>query len=354
MRIALIGEFSLLHNYLKEGLVNKGHDVTLFSNGDGWKKMPSDCKLYRTGSKGIKKIYDFYIEPFCRFKKIKGYDIVQLISPLVFSSFINNKIIRALKKNNKHLVLMAAGNDYATVTAYKEGVLKHIFDYDKEHLIKYDEKTLKGRLKIRDEKEVLELVDLVIPTSYIYKVGYKNNPKVSNVIPLPISLTKVEYIQNKVMDKIVFFHGLNRELAKGTFFIRGAMEKLKENYPDDVEIIIDGHLPYDEYIKIIGKTNVILDQCCDYDYGMNACVSMARGKIVMCCSTKEALNEIGQESSPVIPISANIDDIYEKLISIVNKKNEIENMGFQSRKYVEKVHDCNIIAEKYLEAWGRL
>ena len=73
MRIALIGEFSLLHNYLKEGLINKGHEVTLFSNGDGWKKMPSDYKLYNTGRKGIKRIYDFYLEPLYRFKKIKTY-----------------------------------------------------------------------------------------------------------------------------------------------------------------------------------------------------------------------------------------------------------------------------------------
>ena len=58
MKIALIGEFSLLHNYLKDGLISKGHEVTLFSNGDGWKKMPSDSYLFKTGSRGIKRIYD--------------------------------------------------------------------------------------------------------------------------------------------------------------------------------------------------------------------------------------------------------------------------------------------------------
>ena len=42
MRILLIGEFSRLHNSLKEGLVSLGHEVIIVANGDGFKNYPAD------------------------------------------------------------------------------------------------------------------------------------------------------------------------------------------------------------------------------------------------------------------------------------------------------------------------
>ena len=42
MKILLLGEYSGLFNSLKEGLVELGHNVTLISDGDGFKNYPSD------------------------------------------------------------------------------------------------------------------------------------------------------------------------------------------------------------------------------------------------------------------------------------------------------------------------
>ena len=42
MRILLVGEYSRLHNSLKEGLVALGHEVTIIGNGDSFKKYPVD------------------------------------------------------------------------------------------------------------------------------------------------------------------------------------------------------------------------------------------------------------------------------------------------------------------------
>jgi hypothetical protein len=42
MRILLLGEYSRLHNSLKEGLTELGHEVILVSNGDGFKGYPAD------------------------------------------------------------------------------------------------------------------------------------------------------------------------------------------------------------------------------------------------------------------------------------------------------------------------
>ena len=45
MRILLIGEYSRLHNSLKEGLLHLGHDVTLVGDGDDFKNYPVDYSI---------------------------------------------------------------------------------------------------------------------------------------------------------------------------------------------------------------------------------------------------------------------------------------------------------------------
>ncbi len=51
MRILLIGEYSLLHNSLKEGLVQLGHEVILAANSDGFKNYPVDLDFEAKWSK---------------------------------------------------------------------------------------------------------------------------------------------------------------------------------------------------------------------------------------------------------------------------------------------------------------
>ena len=45
MKILLIGEYSNLHNSLKQSLLKKGHDVTLIADGDGFKQFDADILI---------------------------------------------------------------------------------------------------------------------------------------------------------------------------------------------------------------------------------------------------------------------------------------------------------------------
>ena len=45
MKILLVGESSLLHNTLKKGLVELGHQVTLMSDGNDWHNTISPLHL---------------------------------------------------------------------------------------------------------------------------------------------------------------------------------------------------------------------------------------------------------------------------------------------------------------------
>ncbi|WP_164998642.1 hypothetical protein [Flavobacterium sp. 140616W15] len=54
MRILLIGEYSLLHNSLKRGLTELGHEVVLIGNSNGYRCYPVD---YDYEAKYLKKQY---------------------------------------------------------------------------------------------------------------------------------------------------------------------------------------------------------------------------------------------------------------------------------------------------------
>ena len=96
MKILLIGEYSRLHNSLKEGLIALNHDVTLVGNGDGFKNYPVDinidARFFRKPfffllAKILHKLTNIsLIELECAYKfnrilpSLKGYDVVQLIN----------------------------------------------------------------------------------------------------------------------------------------------------------------------------------------------------------------------------------------------------------------------------------
>ena len=48
MKILLIGEYSNLHNSLKQGLEKNGHKVVLLGNGDGFKNYEVDILVKST------------------------------------------------------------------------------------------------------------------------------------------------------------------------------------------------------------------------------------------------------------------------------------------------------------------
>ena len=45
MKILLLGEYSRLHNSLKEGLEALNHEVVIIGSGDGFKSFPVDYKV---------------------------------------------------------------------------------------------------------------------------------------------------------------------------------------------------------------------------------------------------------------------------------------------------------------------
>ena len=111
MRILLIGEYSLLHNSLKKGLTELGHDVILIGNSNGYRCYPVDydyeAKLFKKNifsipRKIIYRLFKFDLVSFeygIRFlmflPKLKNFEIVQ---------FVNESSIKTTRKFELYLI----------------------------------------------------------------------------------------------------------------------------------------------------------------------------------------------------------------------------------------------------------
>lgn len=344
MKVLLVGEYSGLHKNIKEGLEELGYDTTIISYGDAWKKIESD-RVVSTKYKGILGVIIKRIKMSIELFKAKDYDVVQLINPRILPELIGLFILKSLKRKNKKLFLLAAGDDLEYI---KQGPKFRYWPYMGIPEEKLDYNSWWDK-KIHEE--ILKTIDGIIPIMYDYAEGYRHYKKTKKTIPIPMNINKITYTPNIVKDKIIIFHGLNREEFKGTEYIRQAMESIKRKYPEEVQIIIDGKMPLDIYLETIRKTNIIIDQCKSYSYAMNAIYSMAQGKVVLSGAEPECLKELELKECPVINITPSVQDIESKLEYLIKNKNLIPKMGEQSRKFIEEVHDYKKVIKSYLETW---
>jgi len=354
MKILLLGEFSALHKNLKEGLVALGHDVDIASSGDGWKNIPRDIDLCVDGNyitrkiKRIQKLYELT-------HLVKNYDIVQLVNPFIFySKFMPNIYFhKILIKNSKKFYLLAAGDDAYFWTNGRKKLKYGPFD----DFLKYDlngSKTfyMETKKAFKFNQFIADNCDGIIPIMFEYETSYENHKNLKKVIPIPMNTKKINYQENKITEKMVVFHGLNRYGFKGTRHVEEAFQILKNKYPNQLELIIDGKMPLEKYLEVMNKTNVVIDQTNSYSLGVNGIYAMAMGKVVLGGAEPESLKSLGVTQSPAINIKPTAQSIVEEIEKLLKKKHKIKEIGEESRKFVEKVHGHIKVAKKYLEVWG--
>lgn len=377
MKILLVGEYSRLHNSLKEGLVALGHEVLLISTGDYFKKFPSDILLkpkYVSGlSKKVKvglfKIFGLDITSnsverqfFKHSKQLKNFDVVQLIneSPFGIQPLTEMKLISFLKEHNKRLFLLSCGADYSSIRyaydkKFKYSILSPLFEKkvpkkDYEYALKY----LRPEFKFLHDF-IFEEMAGVIASDMDYHLPLLEEEKYLGLIPNPINTEKLEYLPLPVSDKIRIFHGINREnfFKKGNDYFEAALKKIVGKYPSKVEVITVENLPYSEYIEKYNSAHILLDQALSYDQGYNALEAMAKGKVVFTGAEKEFLEHYQlKEDEVCINALPNVEKIVEKLEELILNPDKIEQISKNARKFIEQEHDYLLVANRYLEKWG--
>jgi glycosyltransferase involved in cell wall biosynthesis len=376
MKILLIGEYSRLHNSLKEGLQKLGHEVTILGFKDGFKNYSVDFPLEKKWDTGLlKKIkvlllvltgfdissYLTYRQFWCIRNHFTNYDIVQLINE---NSFFCNykdekKILDFIFANNKKVFLLSCGDDYiyvnynfnhpdnpSIIQPYLEG---KIADKNFSNVLKYRTKSFE-KLHLYLYKNIQG----VIATDIDYHIPLQNHSKYLGMIPSPINLDKFPKSELEINNKIVIFHGINREsyFKKGNDFYEKALEIIKEKYGEKVDILTVENIPYNQFINLYKKAHILVDQLYGHDQGSNGLEGMAKGKAVFTNASDTFEKHYNLLEKVAINGLPDVDYLVKELSFLIENPNEIKAIAKRARAFIEKEHDYLKIAEKYLEVWS--
>jgi len=359
MKILLFGEYSGFFNNLKDGLVKQGHQVFLASGGDSYKNYPSDFRWdinYKLGK--FNRIMD--IANILSHKKyFMGYDIVLLMAPDLITKYtLPNKLVyNFLRRNNDKVYLIGAGETPVIFDYWFDKKDAKYYNYMSGYLenLKHPEKfKYNNNESLRKwENDLINSIEGYIPIWYEYAQPFREHPKLKKTIPIPINLDEFKYKHNIIHKKIVFFHGLSTRAGKGGKYIIEAFDQLRTKHSNIAEFICAGDLPFSDYIKLIDKANVVLDDTNSYSLGMNALFSMAKGKVVMGGAEAIANQELDYNFNPAFNLNSDINQIKQHIEYLIENKSDIEKIGHNSRKFVEESHNNIFIAQKYIDLFTR-
>jgi glycosyltransferase involved in cell wall biosynthesis len=353
MKILLLGDFSLAHYNLKIGLENIGHDVTLVSHGDGFKKTPSDIKLYTRKNnenkylgaiKEIKNQYDLI-------KTLKNFDIVQTASHVFFHNRIDKYLFPKLFEQNKKIVLFHAAcsepyNKFAKTLDYSPCVTCKKYDLSNNKC----EHEKSGATQFQYAR--YSKYNAIVSAHYEYYKAFENTifKQKNHFIQIPLQTSELGEQILTPPEKINVYYGEIRKGFKGGHVIEEAIENVKQSkYGCHFNFNTSSRLPYNEYLKVMNETHVLIDQVNSYSYGVNALVGLSKGKIVLSGAEPEAIEFIGSNTNdcPIINIRPTANDIYNKLIFILENKSQLPLWSSLGIDFVKKYHSPLKIAKEY-------
>ncbi len=357
MKIALIGEFSGVHAGLKAGLEDLGHDVDIYSNGDGFKKINSDRALYPNSSGLFRKLYYLIFGISRLLRSIsRDYDVVQIVNPHVIHTVKDSPgyyrwIIKNLSKGKGIKSLAVAGCEANTQRGLSSLVRSPCPGCLREIDVANCPYTSKNYIKIMRIAE--DLSEHIIPFGGpSYAQSYRNQKKYRQLLPFPVDIRLIPERKNKVNGKIRVLHGLNRVGFKGSNEIMKALKMVEATYPDIFEIIIVDKLPFDDYIKLLSNVNIVIDQLYGDGLGMNALYSMASSCVVFTCFDRVEIGELNLTDAPAIQLKLTSKDICQQICELKGwSDDEYISVGRKSRYFVETRSSPVEIAKQVLEYW---
>ncbi len=359
MKVLLVGEFSKLHNNLQHGLRELGVDVVTANFGDFFKKFHSDMKLFKI-PKGKK--YDFLRNEYSKYiyHKFIQYDVIQFISErqLCADYGFEKHLPVALVKNAKLSVLLLAGCNYYYSISDQCLPITSCAD-----CLKYDKRNKYG-CEHRYKPEIRKLayamqknVDVIVPMAYeFYRCNQNSEFKEKVVKPIDFPIIVSREKKYSFNEKLVVYHPLNREGAKGTVLIKRAFRVLQQKYGGHVEFIIKGNMPFNEYNELVKRTDIIVDEKNGITFGMASLMAMEMGKIVVTNnyrSTIDCTEYNHVKEAPAFELGTTVEQIVNNISNVIENRLQFVKLAKQGHNYVAKYHNDKLIAERFLDLYER-
>ena len=178
-------------------------------------------------------------------------------------------------------------------------------------------------------------------------------------MPLPIEIPEIKDIKVKGEQwpiKVLVGIQKRRDYIKGAGIIASLVEKIAVEYPDKVEVRKVYDVPYNDYCKILGESDVLVDQLYSYTPSMNSLAAMARGTVVIGGGEEEYYDFIGEKNlRPIINVRPRQDEYnLDVLRNALLTPGRISQMSRESVAFVRKHHDYMKVSRQYIEMYEHL
>jgi len=211
------------------------------------------------------------------------------------------------------------------------------------------------KVKVTNEKDItdrLEFLGKCIDTCIVsdgelyeyVKDFYKNVFFIKQAIDI-----QKYAIKNKEKKKeLCIVHAPTSPEIKGTESVLKVIEELRYKYTFNFKLVQG--MSHTQAKKIYEEADIVIDQLRIGSYGLLAIEAMAMGKTVICYISDPMKDKYPKEL-PII--SANPDNLKDKLEYLIINKDMLEKIGEDGRGFVERYHDSNIIAKNLLKLYTR-
>lgn len=368
LKILLMGDASNYHNALATGLSRLGHDVTVASSGSGW--MNTDRGIDLTRREGKVGGAVFWIKFLTRIlPKMKGYDVVSIKNP-IFLELRPEKILYTfdyLKRHNRRVFLTALGTDtpYVDMCTASDSPLRYsewrVGGHPAPYAIAHPEteQAWKAPLLRNHCSAIYKGIDGAVTALYEYDLACRrvlpDNKVAYAGIPIDTaSIVPVELPDRP--DKVKFFLGMHKDrlAEKGTDRLMAAARRVVDKYPARCSLDIVENVPYKEYLGRLRSAHVVIDQLYSYTPATNALLAMAMGLNAVSGAEPEYYGFLGERNlRPVInavPDDETLSGMFEK---IVMHPELIRRRGIESRQFVERHNDTEVVGRRFLSFWEK-
>ncbi len=175
----------------------------------------------------------------------------------------------------------------------------------------------------------------------------------SDVLPLAIDIKDYGFSQRSIPEKeFVIMHAPTSRGNKGTEFILKAINELiREGY--EIRLLLVENVAHSELKKKYLEADIFIDQIVGGWYGTATIEAMALGTPTICFIRESYFEHINYGSEIPI-INAVPETLKDVLISLLEKKELLPEIGKKSREFVEKHHDVRILTKRLIENYKDL
>lgn len=176
---------------------------------------------------------------------------------------------------------------------------------------------------------------------------YKDAGKKVYVLPRLIDTRKILPVyEPPKSDAPLIVHAPTQREFKGTQYVEKAIEQLQREIPCRYRIV-EG-MSHAKAMQLYKEADIIIDQMLCGAYGNLSVEAMALGKPVVCYIRPDLFSKY-PEGLPIV--SANPDNLFDTLKTLVRNREFRVQRGRMGRKYVEKYHAADKVIKKLVNIY---